>query len=142
MKLFGTILLAGIISLFCGLVATLALSAATPCFSDKAGCGLGEAYRLFFVPGYVLLAMIGLGISAAGKNREHALKLTMFVLLLVAFFLVVLAVGSDLSAGRTTSKGDLADAMQATISYSVVVIAQWFLIRRYLRWRELQRAAA
>jgi O-antigen ligase len=142
MKLFGTILLAGIISLFCGLVATLALSAVTPCFSDKAGCGLGEAYRLFFVPGCVLLAMIGLGISAAGKSREHALKLTMLVLLLVAIFLVVLAVGSDLSAGRTTSKGDLADAMQATISYSVVVIAQWFLIRRYLRWRELQRAAA
>jgi O-antigen ligase len=142
MKLFGTILLAGIISLLGGLVATLALSAVTPCFSDKAGCGLGEVYRLFFVPGYVLLAMIGLGISAAGRNREHALKLTMFVLLLVAIFLVVLAVGSDLSAGRTTSKGDLADAMQATISYSVVVIAQWFLIRRYLRWRELQRAAA
>jgi len=94
------------------------------------------------VPGYVLLAMIGLGISAAGRNREHALTLTMFVLLLVAIFLVVLAVGSDLSAGRTTSKGDLADAMQATISYSVVVIAQWFLIRRYLRWRELQRVAA
>jgi uncharacterized membrane protein len=142
MKLFGTILLAGIISLFCGLAATLALSAVTPCFNDKAGCGLGEVYRLFFVPGYVLLAMIGLGISAAGRNREHALTLTMFVLLLVAIFLVVLAVGSDLSAGRTTSKGDLADAIQATISYSVVVIAQWFLIRRYLRWRELQRVAA
>jgi hypothetical protein len=142
MKLFGTILFAGIISLLCGVAATLALSAVTPCFSEKAGCGLGEAYRLFFVPGYVLLAMIGLGISAAGRNRENALKLTMFALLLVAIFLVVFAVGSDLSAGRTTSKGDLADAMQATISYSVVVIAQWFLIRRYLRWRELRREVA
>jgi hypothetical protein len=79
MKLFGMVLLAGFISLICGVAVTSAASSIMPCYSDKAGCGMGEAYRLLFVPGYVLLAMIGFGIAAPGKHRERALKLAMLV---------------------------------------------------------------
>ncbi len=136
MKLFGVILLAGLLSLIVGIGVTIALNAIAPCYSDKAGCGMSEAYRLFFVPGFVILAMVAFGISAAGKNRERSLWLTMITLLLVPIFLFLLAVGSDLSSGRTTSKSDFSDSTQAALSYWAVVLVQWRLIRDFLRRRE------
>ncbi|MGM4918336.1 hypothetical protein [Tardiphaga sp. 813_E8_N1_3] len=142
MKLFGIVLLAGFVSLICGFVVTSIGSAVMPCFSDKAGCGLGEVYRMLFVPAYVLIAMIGLGIAAIGKKRENALKLAMLVLVLVAVFVVLSGVGSDIMAGRTTGASDLVDASQMSVSYWIVVVVQWLFIRRYLRLRENDLALA
>lgn len=136
MKLFGLILLAGLLSLIVGVGVTVALSAVAPCYSDKAGCGMSEAYRLFFVPGFVLLAMIAFGISAAGKNRERPLWLTLVTLALVPVFLVLLAIGSDLSSGRTTSMGDLSDSLLSALAFWAVIFVQWRVIRDFLRRRE------
>ena len=136
MKLFGLILLAGLLSLIVGVGVTVALSAIAPCYSDKAGCGMAEAYRLFFVPGFVLLAMIAFGISAAGKNRERPLWLTLVTLALVPVFLVLLAIGSDLSSGRTTSMGDLSDSLLSALAFWAVIFVQWRVIRDFLRRRE------
>jgi len=117
MKLFGVVLLAGLLSLIVGVGVTIAINAVAPCYSDKAGCGMAEAYRLFFVPGFALLGMVAFGFSAAGKNRERPLWLTLITLCLVPVFLFLFAVGSDLSSGRTTSKGDISDSLLAALAY-------------------------
>ncbi|MES2750350.1 MAG: hypothetical protein V4661_03155 [Pseudomonadota bacterium] len=136
MKLFGFILLAGLLSLIVGIGVTIALNAIAPCYSDKAGCGMSEAYRLFFVPGFALLGVVAFGISAAGKNRERPLWLTLMTLCLVPVFLFLFAVGADVSSGRTTSKGDLSDSLLAALAFWSVVLVQWRVIRDFLRRRE------
>lgn len=136
MKLFGVVLLAGLLSLIVGVGVTIGLNAIAPCFSDKAGCGMAEAYRFFFVPGFVLLAMIAFGISAAGKGRERPLWLTLMTLALVPVFLVLFAVGSDVLSGRATMIGDLSDSLLAAFAFWSVIFVQWRLIRDFLRRRE------
>jgi hypothetical protein len=136
MKLFGVVLLAGLLSLIVGVGVTIGLNAIAPCFSDKAGCGMAEAYRFFFVPGFVLLAMIAFGISAAGKGRERPLWLTLMTLALVPVFLVLFAVGSDVLSGRATMIGDLSDSLLAALAFWSVIFVQWRLIRDFLRRRE------
>lgn len=142
MKLFGVILLAGLISLIAGFGATLAGSALLPCYSDKAGCGMGDAYRIFFVPVYVLVGMIGFGISAPGKARERPLMLTMFTLILVSVFLVLFAVASDLSNGKSTTGASLFEMAQVSSAFWIVIVVQWWVIRSYLRRRETAQPAA
>lgn len=143
MKLFGVILLAGLLSLIVGIGVTIGINAVAPCYSDKAGCGMSEAYRLFFVPGFALLGMVAFGISAAGKKRERPLWLTLITLGLVPVLLLLLAIGSDLSSGRSTSKGDLSDSLLAALAFWSVIGVQWRVIRDFLRRREaaLQVAA-
>lgn len=142
MRLFGVVLLAGLLSLIVGVGVTIALNAMAPCYSDKAGCGMAEAYRFFFVPGFALLGMVAFGISAAGKSRERPLWLTLITLLLVPVFLFLFAVGSDLSSGRTTSKGDIAVSLLAALAYLSVIFVQWRIIRDFLRRREAAPQAA
>lgn len=142
MRLFGVVLLAGLLSLIVGVGVTIALNAMAPCYSDKAGCGMAEAYRFFFVPGFALLGMVAFGISAAGKSRERPLWLTLITLLLVPVFLFLFAVGSDLSSGHTTSKGDIADSLLAALAYLSVIFVQWRIIRDFLRRREAAPQAA
>lgn len=142
MRLFGVILLAGLLSLIVGIGITIAINAVAPCYSDKAGCGMAEAYRLFFVPGFAVLGMVAFGISAAGKKRERPLWLTLITLCLVPVFLFLFAVGSDLSSGRTTSKGDLSDSFLAALAYWSVILVQWRVIRDFLRRREAASQAA
>jgi len=142
MRLFGVILLAGLLSLIVGIGVTIAINVIAPCYSDKAGCGMAEAYRFFFVPGFALLGMVAFGISAAGKNRERPLWLTLITLCLVPVFLFLFAVGSDLSSGRTTSKGDLSDSFLAALAFWSVIFVQWRLIRDFLRRREAAVQAA
>lgn len=142
MRLFGVVLLAGLLSLIVGVGATIVLNAIAPCYSDKAGCGMAEAYRFFFVPGFALLGMIAFGISAAGKTRERPLWLTLITLCLVPVFLFLLAVGSDLSSGRTTSKSDMSDSLLAALAFWSVILVQWRVIRDFLRRREAALQAA
>jgi len=86
--------------------------------------------------------MIGFGISAAGKNRERPLWLTLITLALVPVFLFLLAIGADLSSGRSTTMSDVSDATQAAVSYWAVIVVQWRLIRDYLRRRDSAQVAA
>jgi hypothetical protein len=142
MKLFGIVLLAGLLSLIVGVGVTIALNAVAPCYSDKAGCGMAEAYRFFFVPGFALLGMIAFGISAAGKKRERPLWLTLITLSLVPVFLFLFAVGSDVWSGRTTSKSDISDSLLAALAYWSVILVQWRVLRDFIRRRELALQAA
>lgn len=136
MRLFGVVLLAGLLSLIVGVGVTIALNAIAPCYSDKAGCGVAEGYRFFFVPGLVLPGMVAFGISAAGKNRERPLWRTLITLALVPVFLFLFAVGSDLLSGRATSTGDISDSTLAALAFWSVILVQWRVIRDFLRRRE------
>jgi len=132
MKLFGTILLAGLVSLIAGLAVTAVLSAVLPCHSDKAGCGLGEAYRLFFVPAEALAGMIAFGLAAFGKSRERPLKLTMITLVLAAVFLMLFAIGADATSGNVSWSG-IVEMVQVLAAFVGVIVVQWLVIRAHLR---------
>lgn len=142
MKLFGAIILAGVISFFAGLIVTLIGSWIIPCGSDKAGCGMGDAYRIFFVPLYAIAGMIAFGISAPGKSRERPLKLTMLTLVLVSVFLAVFAIGSDLDNGRPVRLGTLLELLQMLLPFWAVVLVQWRIIRGFVLERDVAQQAA
>lgn len=142
MKLFGAIILAGVISLFAGLIVTVIGSWIIPCGSDKAGCGMGDAYRIFFVPLYAIAGMIAFGISAPGKSRERPLKLTMLTLVLVSVFLAVFAIGSDLDNGRPVRLGTLLELLQMLLPFWAVVLVQWRIIRGFVLERDVAQQAA
>lgn len=142
MRLFAIILLAGLLSLFVAIAATIAGSALIPCSSDPAGCGMGEAYRIFAIPAYVLIGMIAFGISAPGRDRERTVRITMKVLMLVPVFLIALGFAAGGSAGKTTKGSDILEALQLAVPFWGVVFTQWFVVRDFLRRRELERAAA
>lgn len=135
MKLVGVIILAGIVSLFAGLAATIAGSALLPCFSDKAGCGMADAYRIFFVPLYVIAGMIAFGFSAPGVARERPVKLTMITLLLAGVFLCLFAIISDLASGRSLTGGTIFEMLQIMSAFAVVILAQWLMVSNYVRRR-------
>jgi len=132
MKLFGAILLAGLASLIAGIALTAFLSAVLPCTSDKAGCGLGQVYRLFFVPVEVLGGMIAFGLAAFGKNRERPVKLTMFTLVMAMVFLMLFAWGSDIASGNFSLRG-IVESVQVLAVVIVVIVVQWLIIRTRLR---------
>lgn len=67
---------AALVSLGTGVLATMLGSAVLPCYSDRAGCGMAEAFRLFIVPIDVVVAGIVFGIAAIQKSRR-GLTLTM-----------------------------------------------------------------
>jgi hypothetical protein len=142
MKLFGAIILAGVISFFAGLIVTLLGSWIIPCGSDKAGCGMGDAYRIFFVPLYAIAGMIAFGVSAPGKSRERPLKLTMLTLVLVSVFLAVFAIGSDLDNGRPVRLGTLLELLQMLLPFWAVVLVQWRIIRGFVLERDVAQQAA
>lgn len=142
MKLVGVIILAGIVSLFAGLAATIAGSALLPCTSDKAGCGMGDAYRIFFVPLYVIAGMIAFGFSAPGVAREWPVKRAMFTLLLAGVFLCLFAIASDLTSGRTLTAGSVFEMIQVMSAFAVVIVTQWLMIGNYVRRRDFARKEA
>lgn len=141
MKLFGVVLLAGLVSLAAGLAVAVA-GAALPCYSDKAGCGLGDAYRILLVPLYAVIGMIGLGISAPGQARERPLKLAMLTLILASIFLGLFGAISDLSKGRSSMGQSLIEVFQIFSPFWAVVAMQYFMIRNYLRRRDKPSRAA
>ena len=127
MRLFAIILLAALLSLFAGLAATIAGSALIPCSSDPAGCGMGEAYRIFAVPVFVLIGMIAFGFTAPGRNRERAVRVTMKVLLLVPVFLIAFGLVADASSGKSTKSSDILEGLQLAVPFWGVILMQWFV---------------
>jgi peptidoglycan/LPS O-acetylase OafA/YrhL len=115
-----------------GIALTAFLSAVLPCYSDKAGCGLGEAYRLFFVPVEVLVGMIVFSLSAFGKNRERPVKLTMLTLVMAMALLMLFAWGSDITSGNFSLKG-VVETVEVLAVVIAVIIVQWLVIRAHLR---------
>lgn len=142
MKLFGVIILAGIVSLFAGLAATIAGSALLPCYSDKAGCGMGDAYRIFFVPLYVIAAMIAFGISAPGVARARPVKLAMITLLLAAGFLCLFGIISDFASGRSVTGASIFEMLQIVSAFAAVVLVQWLMVSNYVQRRDSAQKGA
>lgn len=142
MKLVGVIILAGIVSLFAGLAVTIAGSALLPCYSDKAGCGMGDAYRIFFVPLYVIAGMIAFGFSAPGIAREQPVKRAMYTLLLAGVFLCLFSIVSDLTSGRSLTSGTVSEMIQIMSAFAAVIVTQWLMIGNYVRRRQYARKEA
>lgn len=139
MKLLGIFVLAVVVSLAAGLAITALGSAIVPCGNDKAGCGLGDAYRLVFVPGYVVLALIVFAIAAAGQWREHAVRYAMIGLAVLPPLFLVFAVGADQNSGRATKLSDLLEWLQVAVAFWTVIAAQGTIVEYYLRHRAAPR---
>lgn len=141
MRLFLAIVIAILVSAIAGALATVAGSALISCRSDAAGCGMGDAYRILFVPAEVIVVVIVLAISAIGRNRERALRMTMKVLILVPVFLVSFGIISDLSSGRATRADDVIEALQLAVPFWIVVLVQWVILRSVKRDEQTMEAS-
>lgn len=141
MRLVLAIVIAILVSAIAGALATVVGSALIACRSDAAGCGMGGAYRILFVPVEAIAVVIVLTISAVGQNRERALRMTMKVLMLVPVLLVSFGILSDLSSGRATRADDVIEALQLAVPFWIVVLVQWVILRGVKRREQTMEAS-
>lgn len=139
MRLFGVILLAGLLSAVAAFAVTVAGIQIFACRSDAAGCGMAMAYQVLIVPVYAIVAMVAFGI--AFTNRLLAIAVTAAALVCLTVLLFVFGLASDVSSGRQTQASDVADLLQLLVPFWAAVAVQWFVIRFYLQ-RRLAGAAA
>jgi hypothetical protein len=132
MRLFLMIVLAGLVSIAIG-VGAVVVTSQLPTNDDAAGRGLGEVFRVLFVPAYAVVAMIAFGISAPGQRREHALKVTMIVLCLLPFAVVLFGCMQDVTGRLYRLRGEFFSGAQIVIPLWLVVLAQWLVLRWHLR---------
>jgi hypothetical protein len=135
MKLVAVFLLAVVVSLAAGLAITALASAVIPCGNDKAGCGLGEAYRLVFVPFFAVLALIVFAIAAALRSQSRAVRMAMMGLFALPLLYLVFAVGADQNSGRSTKLADVIEWFQVAVAFCTVVAVQGGIVDYYLRHR-------
>lgn len=122
------IFVAAFLSLVVGIVVAMLGSAMLPCFSDSAGCGMAEAFRLFVVPIEVIVVSIVLGISTIRRSRK-ILKLAMWSLCFAGALLPVLTLGFDTGPRRFRNFIELS---QLAVPFLAVVVSQWLVLHRHL----------
>ncbi len=132
MRLFGIIVFGAMLSCFAGLAFAIAVNGLMICRSDPAGCGLAQAYSVFAVPIGAILAMIVLGIAVLFKNRLTSIRNAAIALVVLAWSLIAVGLGSDLSSGRTTRLADILDLIQLILPFTAVVATQWLVLKMYL----------
>ncbi|MBN9599622.1 MAG: hypothetical protein J0G28_08105 [Afipia sp.] len=137
MKLFGTIILAGLVSMLVGGVATLVLSALAACVSGA--CGLGDTQQLALMPFYALLGMGVFGVAATRSRWREAMFYSVRLLLLIPVVLIIVGLAADASPGAE-KKFVLTKALQLALPFWAVVVSLWWMVRRFLSGRE--KAAA
>ena len=132
MRLFGIVVFGAILSCFAGLAIAIGVNGLIICRSDPAGCGLAQAYSVFAVPIGAILAMIVFGIAVLFKNRLTSIRNAAIGLVVLAWSLIAVGLGSDLSSGRTTRLEDILDLLQLILPFTAVVATQWFVLKTYL----------
>lgn len=138
MRLFGVVIGSAVLACFAGLAVTIAFDQLIACRSDQMGCGMGEAYRIFFMPVAAVAVMVVFAVAMLFRNKIRAAGVAAVTLAVLALSTIVLGVGSDLSSGRTTKLDDILELLQVIVPFCAIVATQWFLIRVFL----LKRVAA
>jgi hypothetical protein len=130
MRSAGIFILAFVASVVAGLLAFAAVSF-LPDWDDPAGRGLGEAFRVVLIMGYVILSMILYGFAVWRGNRERRLKRALRVLLLVPFLIVVLGLVNN-GAQHIDWLREGVGMLQMFTPLWIVALVQWLILRNYL----------
>lgn len=141
MKLFGVILVAGLLSLIVGFGIMLASEGLAPCRSDKAGCGLSSAYQVFLVPVETVVVAIVMGLALLSARRLNAIRRMALTLILVPVFMLVLGLASDFYQGRSTQLADILSLVQTALPFCSIVLVQWLLLRGFVLQTEQRQSA-
>lgn len=132
MRLFGVIVLAGLLSAGAALAITLAGLQIFTCSSDPAGCGMAMAFQVLAIPIYAVVLTIIFGLVMLFANRLRAIAVTAFILVGLTLVLFVLGLLSDVMSGRETRASDLLELLQMLLPFWAAVAVQWFVVRYFL----------
>jgi hypothetical protein len=135
-RLFGIIVLAGLLSAVVALGATAAGIQFVPCRSDPAGCGMAAAFQVLAIPVYTVVLMIVFGLVMMFADRLRAIAVTASILIGITVLLFFVGILSDSVTGRQTKADDLLELLQLLMPYWVAVAVQWLVIRFYLQRRQ------
>lgn len=132
MKLFGTIILAAIVSALLGGVATVALSSLAACW--RGACALDGTEQLALMPFYAALGAAAFAAAATRKQWREAMFYALRLLLLIPVVLIVVGFAAGASP-RAHTQFEFASALLLSIPFWVVIVSQWWLVRRALALR-------
>jgi hypothetical protein len=133
MRLFLTLLAAGVISFALALGLVLFATQVLPCHDDRASCGMGEAYSIIAVMIWAPLVTLVFGFTVWRAPTERSLAIAGLALSApVAGILLFAMILNGLPR-------DIGREMQGFVAFYVppllIVGVQWGLLRAYMRRR-------
>jgi hypothetical protein len=132
LRLFGIIVLAGLLSAGAALAITLAGLQILTCSSDPAGCGMAMAFQVLAIPVYAAVLTIIFGMVMLFANRLRAIAVTACILVGLTITLFILGLLSDVMSGRQTRASDFLELLQMLLPFWAAVVVQWFVIKYFL----------
>ena len=133
MKFFGTIIVAAIVSALLGGVVTVALSSLVACWHGA--CALSGMQQLALMPFYAALGAVVLTVAATRKQWREAIFYAVRLLLLIPVVLIIVGFAAGASP-RAHAKFEFGNALLLSIPFWVVIVSQWWMVRRALVLRE------
>jgi hypothetical protein len=141
MRLAGVFILAFVASAVAGVIAYATVSF-LPDWDDPAGRGLGDAFRLVLIAGYVILGMVLYSLAVWRGDRERRLKRVLYILFLVPFLVVILGL-FDNGVHRIDWLREGVGLAQMFVPLWAVALAQWLILHIFLsRQTTLAKAAS
>jgi hypothetical protein len=137
MKFFGTIILAAIVSALLGGVVTVALSSMVACWHGA--CALSGAQQVALMPFYAALGAVVFAVAATRKQWREAMFYAVRLLLLIPIMLIIVGFAAGASP-RAHAKFEFGNALLLSIPFWVVIVSQWWMVRRALVLREAARS--
>ncbi|EKS28098.1 hypothetical protein [Afipia felis] len=133
MKLLGTIIIAAIVAALLGGVVAVALSSLVACW--QAGCALSGMQQFMLTPFYAGLGAVVFVVAATRKQWREAMFYALRLLMLVPVVLIVVGLAAG-NSPRAQIPFQLGSAVLLSIPFWVVIISQWWMVRRALVSRE------
>lgn len=137
MNLFGTIIVASIVSALLGGVTTLALATLVACWHGA--CAVGGTQQLALMPFYAALGAVVMAVATTRKQWREALFYAVRLLLLIPVVLIIVGFAAGASP-RAHAKFEFGNALLLSIPFWVVIVSQWWMVRRALVLREAARS--
>jgi hypothetical protein len=137
MKFFGTIILAAIVSALLGGVTTVALSSVAACWHGA--CALSGAQQVALMPFYAALGAVVFAVAATRRQWREAMFYAVRLLLLIPIVLIIVGFAAGASP-RAHAKFEFGNALLLSIPFWVVIVSQWWMVRRALVLREAARS--
>ncbi len=133
MRLFLTLLAAGVVSFALALALVLFATQVLPCHDDRASCGMGEAWSVIAVMIWAPLVMLVFGITVWLAPTERGLAIAAIALSAPVAGILLFAM---LLNGLPR---DIGREIQGLIAFYapplLIVGVQWALLRAYMRRR-------
>jgi hypothetical protein len=137
MKFFGTIILAAIVSALLGGVTTVTLSSVAACWHGA--CALSGAQQVALMPFYAALGAVVFAVAATRRQWREAMFYAVRLLLLIPIVLIIVGFAAGASP-RAHVKFEFGNALLLSIPFWIVIVSQWWIVRRALVLREAARS--